>query len=117
MLIRAILTSAVTLTATAAFAECESITLDGDTYIDGEAPADGVLCYTFDTLPSNNLSIQVTRGENTAVTVPGYYDARSDRMFMAGLPETLEVRVFQVMRAAEPEPFTVVIRLEPPGNG
>ncbi len=117
MLIRALLTATVTLFASAALADCETITLDGDTTIEGEAPADGALCYTFETLPSNNLSIEVVRGQNTAVSVPGYYDARSDRMFMAGLPKTLEVRVFQVMRAAAPEPFSVLIRLEPPGNG
>lgn len=117
MLIRALLTATVTLFASAAFADCETITLDGDTTIEGEAPADGALCYTFETLPSNNLSIEVVRGQNTTVSVPGYYDARSDRMFMAGLPKTLEVRVFQVMRAAAPEPFSVLIRLEPPGNG
>lgn len=119
MFIRSVLTSAVLLSATPALAaECETITLDGDTTtIEGEAPADGTLCYRFETLTTHNLSIEVTRGKNTAVSVPGYYDARSDRMFMAGLPETLEISVFQVMRAAEPEPFSVLIRLEAPGNG
>lgn len=85
--------------------------------IQGMAPAEGILCYDLRMPRGQNMSIELVSGRNVSVSVLGYYDARNDRMFIGDLPGQLEVRVFQLMRAAAPEPFAVRLRFEPPGNG
>lgn len=100
--------------------ECLTLTLDssfviGD--IPGDAPAEGYICYDVFVPQGQNMSIEVASGRNVAVTVPGYYDARSDRMFIGNLPGHLEIRAFQVLRAVQPQPFLVRLRFEAPGNG
>ena len=83
----------------------------------GTAPADGVACFDLRFPEGQNLSIELVSGKNVSISVPGYYDDRTDRMFLGDLPGRLEVRVFQLMRAVAPEPFSVRIRFEAPGNG
>ena len=83
----------------------------------GSAPADGILCYDVRFPKGQNLSIELVSGQNVSISVPGYYDDRVDRMFLGDLPGRLELRVYQLMRAVTPQPFTVRIRFEPPGNG
>lgn len=113
--------AAMFLTPQAATAEnCQIVQLDagfkaGD--LKGTAPADGIICYDLRFPKGQNLSIELASGRNVAITVPGHYDARNDRMFLGDLPGRLEVRVFQLMRAVNPQPFAVRIRFEAPGNG
>jgi len=82
----------------------------------GTAPAKGTICYDLRFPQGQNLSIELV-GENVTVSAPGYYDARSDRMFLGDLPGRLELRLFQLMRSGTPQPFVLRIRFEPPGNG
>lgn len=84
--------------------------------LEGTAPADGVVCFDLRIPQGQNLSIELVSGQNVSVSVPGYYDDRPDRMFIGDLPGQVEVRVFQSMRAAAPQPFTLRIRFEQPGN-
>lgn len=83
----------------------------------GTAPADGIACFDLRFPQGQNLSIELVSGQNVSVSVPGYYDDRTDRMFLGNLPGRLEIRVFQLMRAVAPQQFAVRIRFEPPGNG
>lgn len=83
----------------------------------GMAPADGIVCYDLRFPEGQNLSIELVSGQNVSISVPGYYDDRPDRMFLGNLPGRLEIRVFQLMRAASPQEFSVRIRFEAPGNG
>jgi hypothetical protein len=85
--------------------------------LSGTAPADGVACFDLRFPRGQNLSIELVSGRNVTVSVPGHYDARSDRMFLGDLPGQLDVRVFQLDRAATPQPFVLRIRFEEPGNG
>jgi hypothetical protein len=85
--------------------------------VKGIAPADGIVCYDLQFPRGQNISIELASGKNVAITVPGHFDARTQRMFMGDLPGRLEVRVFQLMRAVTPQPFAVRIRFEAPGNG
>ncbi|MEZ5910895.1 MAG: hypothetical protein R3D84_00680 [Paracoccaceae bacterium] len=85
--------------------------------LQGTAPAEGFVCYDVRFPMGQNLSIELVSGRNVSVTVPGYYDDRVDRMFLGDLPGQLEIRVFQLMRAATPQDFSVRIRFEAPGNG
>jgi hypothetical protein len=85
--------------------------------IKGGAPADDLLCYDLRFEQGQNLSIELINGTNVSVTVPGYYDDRPGRMYLGDLPGQLEVRVFQLMRSATPQPFVLRIRGEAPGNG
>lgn len=99
---------------------CQPVTFQSDFTagdILGTAPAEGVLCYMLQLTPGQNVSLEVVTGDNVAITVPGYFDARSDRTYIGDLPARLEVRVFQLMRSVTPQPFTLRIRFEPPGNG
>ncbi|GKY87779.1 hypothetical protein [Sinisalibacter aestuarii] len=98
-----------------AIVELEAGFTAGD--LSGIAPPEGVLCYELHIPRGQNMSIEVINGINVAVTVPDYYDARSARTFIGDLPERLELRVFQLLRSVRPEPFTVRLRFEPPGNG
>lgn len=81
------------------------------------APADGIACFDLRFPEGQNLSIELVSGRNVSISVPGHYDDRTDRMFLGNLPGRLEIRVYQLMRAVEPEPFAVRIRFEAPGNG
>lgn len=83
----------------------------------GTAPADGVACYELRFPEGQNMSIELLDSQNVTASVPGHYDSRSDRMFLGNLPGHLEVRVFQLMRSAGEQPFTLRIRFEAPGNG
>lgn len=85
--------------------------------IKGIAPAEGFLCYDLRFGQGQNLSIELINGTNVSVTVPDFYDDRTDRMYLGDLPGQLELRVFQLMRSVTPQPFTVRIRAEAPGNG
>jgi hypothetical protein len=96
---------------------CTPVEMEGDTRIEGIAPPDGVVCYDLRFPQGQNLSLEVLDGINVSLTVPGYYDARNDRQFIGNLPGKLEIRVFQLMRSVTEEPFTVLVRFEPPGNG
>lgn len=83
----------------------------------GTAPADGTVCYDLRFPQGQNLSIELVGGRNVAVSAPGHFDARSDRMFLGDLPGRLELRVFQLMRSVTPQPFALRVRFEAPGNG
>ena len=84
--------------------------------IKGVAPADGVVCYELTMPKGQNISVEVASGRNIATSGPDW-DARADRLFIGDLPGRMELRVFQLMRSAQPEPFAVRIRFEAPGNG
>jgi hypothetical protein len=99
---------------------CEIVRLGADFTagdLSGSAPAEGVLCYDLRFGQGQNISVELVSGENVTVSAPGYYDARNDRMYLGDLPGRLELRVFQLMRSATPQPFALRIRFEPPGNG
>ena len=99
---------------------CQTVQLKADFVtgdLQGVAPADGVVCFDLRVPQGQNVSIELVSGRNVSVSAPGYFDARNDRMFLGDLPGQLEVRVFQLMRSASPEPFAVRIRFEAPGNG
>lgn len=85
--------------------------------IPGDAPPEGFICYDLSFPRGQNMSIELASGRNVSISVPGYYDARNDRQFLGDLPGHLEIRVFQLLRSARPEPFLVRLRSEPPGNG
>lgn len=84
--------------------------------IKGVAPAEGIVCYDLIMPQGQNISVEVVSGRNIATSGPGW-DARADRLFIGDLPGQMELRVFQLMRAVQPEDFAVRIRFEPPGNG
>lgn len=123
-------TSILSLATAAAFAamvpvssqaqSCQTVELKADFAtgdLKGLAPADGVACFNLRVPRGQNMSIELVGGRNVSISAPGYYDARNDRMFLGDLPGQLEIRVFQLMRSASPEPFAVRIRFEAPGNG
>jgi hypothetical protein len=85
--------------------------------LNGSAPQEGEICYDLRFPTGQNLSIELVGGQNVSVSAPGYFDARSDRIFLGDLPGQIELRVFQLMRAPSPQPFALRIRFEPPGNG
>lgn len=105
----------------ASFAQtCEIVPLEASFKVGelrGIAPTNGITCFDLRIPKGQNMSIELANGQNVSISVPGYYDDRTDRMFIGDLPERLEVRVFQLMRSATPQPFTVRVRFEPPGNG
>lgn len=85
--------------------------------LNGTAPGEGAICYDLRFPQGQNLSIEIVGGQNVTVSAPGYFDARSDRIFLGDLPGRLELRVFQLERAAMPQPFALRVRFEAPGNG
>jgi len=85
--------------------------------LNGTAPAEGTICYDLRFPVGQNLSIELLGGQNVTVSAPGYFDARSDRIFLGDLPGRLELRVFQLERTAKPLPFALRVRFEAPGNG
>jgi hypothetical protein len=76
--------------------------------IQGEAPAEGVLCYLMRTGAGQNARIEVLEGSNTIVTVEDVADARANLSFTT---EARQYRVYvgQLMRAIEPQPFRVLV--------
>ncbi len=108
---------AATLAAPVSAQTCAALTLSETTTLTGEAPADGYLCYLLTIPQPQNLSLEVTGARNTAVTAVGVYDARERWTYFAAYPQPLELRVFQVLRALNDEPFSLHIRFEAPGNG
>jgi hypothetical protein len=99
---------------------CQAVQLDPGFEVgnlQGMAPANDVYCFDLSVPKGQNVSIELASGQNVSISVPGYYDDRTDRMFLGDLPGRLEIRVFQLMRSATPQPFAVRIRFEPPGNG
>lgn len=79
----------------------------------GEAPSDDVLCYTISTAAGQDANLQVLDGSNTIVTVLGVpeAEARQDISFKTREGE-YEIRVGQLLRAIEPQPFRLLIRVE-----
>ncbi len=81
----------------------------------GEAPAKDVICYTMRTGPGQQARIQVLEGANTIATIPGApeAEARQDIAFTTQARQ-YEIRVGQLMRALEPEPFRMLVSVNQP---
>lgn len=79
----------------------------------GEAPANDVICYTMRTGAGQQASIQVLEGANTIVTVLGVpeAEARQDIAFTTQASR-YDIRVGQLMRALEPEPFRMLVSVK-----
>ena len=86
--------------------------------LEGLAPADGVICYTLDMRAhDNNLALSVT-GRNVAFSWFDALNGEDGQTAAAFVPEgNVEVRVFQLFLAVEPEPYRLIITFTPPGNG
>lgn len=81
--------------------------------IQGEAPAKDVICYSMRTGAGQQARIQLLEGANTIATVPGVpeAEARQDIAFTTQARQ-YEIRVGQLMRALEPEPFRMLVSVE-----
>ncbi len=119
MLVAALLVLAIALPGASHAQGCDVVRLESDFAsgdLRGTTPADGMACFDLRVPQGQNLSIELESGRNVSISVPGYYDARNDRMFLGDVPGPLEIRVFQLMRAAAPEQFAVRIRFEDAGT-
>lgn len=74
--------------------------------ITGIAPADGLLCYTLETLNGQTASIEVIEGANVIFLVPGLFDA-ANRYEFTTEQKTYEIMVGQMMRAVVGVPFRI----------
>lgn len=79
--------------------------------ITGDAPPDDVLCYTMRTGAGQTARIQVLEGLNVIVGVVDVADARDDLTFTTEA-RAYEIRVGQLMRAVQPQPFRVLVSVE-----
>ena len=99
-----------------AAAECTEIRFTPGTSsaeIAGEAPSNDALCFTIRTAAGQDARIQVLDGSNTIVSVLGVPDAeaRQDIAFTTQARK-YEIRVGQLMRAIEPQPFRMLVSVE-----
>lgn len=86
----------------------------------GLAPPDGVLCYALEVGEGQRARVRVLDGRNVAFSVEGRVDAQEDYAFVTERG-TDRILVFQLMRAAAPEPFVLEVsvaggRVEAPGG-
>ncbi|WP_319783402.1 hypothetical protein [Oceanisphaera sp. IT1-181] len=79
--------------------------------IKGEAPPDDVLCYLMRTGANQQAKIQMLEGVNTVVTVLDVADAREEISFTTQARQ-YEIRVGQLMRAIEAEPFRIFVSVK-----
>jgi len=79
--------------------------------IRGEAPPNDVLCYEMRTGGGQDARIRVLEGRNTFVSVEGVADAQTDSSFTTE-PRTYRLRVGQLMRAARPEAFRLLVSVK-----
>lgn len=79
--------------------------------IRGEAPPNNVLCYEMRTGGGQDARIRVLEGRNTFVSVEGVADAQTDLSFTTE-PRTYRLRVGQLMRAARPEAFRLLVSVK-----
>jgi hypothetical protein len=77
--------------------------------IQGQAPANGVNCYTFKAGEGQTARLQVT-GRNTIISVIGIGDARQAWTFRTKA-QTYQFVVGQLMRAVQPEPYTLTLSI------
>jgi hypothetical protein len=74
----------------------------------GLAPAEDVICYSLETGAGQNARIQVLEGSNVMFSIEGLVDAQDDYSFRTERG-TYRVLVGQLMRAAEPMPFRILM--------
>lgn len=79
--------------------------------IEGVAPADGTLCYAMRTGAGQSARLEVLEGSNTAFSVEGLADAR-DAFSFETRATTYRIHVFQMLRAAQGQPFRLLVAVE-----
>lgn len=79
------------------------------TTIQGKAPPEGVICYTFKAGADQTAHLQVS-GRNVIISVIGVGDARTEWTFKTKA-QTNKFIVGQLMRAVNAEPYTVTLSI------
>jgi hypothetical protein len=80
------------------------------TTLQGNAPAMGPVCYTFDAAAGRTARLKVT-GTNMAMSVVDVGDDREEFNFPTQA-QTYKFLVFQQMRSASPQRYTVMMELK-----
>lgn len=87
--------------------------------IEGQAPPDGVVCYSLNMAPhDNNLGLSIT-GRNVVFGFNDGFNAMDSQTEIQLVPEGPNVRVTvgQLMRSVQAEDFRLTVTFLPPGNG
>lgn len=77
----------------------------------GVAPAEGFACYTFGTGQGQTARLRVVDGPGIAFSILGERDGQDDYAFTTRAG-TYEVRVFQMFRAVQDQPFRLRLEID-----